>query len=112
MLSTTLSFWMTPSRLFPARGLAIAYSADKIITDLRSRYVLGNSPTSPAKNGSYPQGFRYGRSVAAWRATPYSGAQLRLPLDVRRDDLAVRSGIACFCRFRTSDHGAMTVFYL
>jgi VWFA-related protein len=40
-------------RLFPTNGMAIADFADKIITDLRNRYVLGFSPTDPAKDGRY-----------------------------------------------------------
>ncbi len=40
-------------RLFPTMGMPVADFADKIITDLRNRYVLGYSPTNPAKDGRY-----------------------------------------------------------
>jgi VWFA-related protein len=40
-------------RLFPTMGMPIADFADKIITDLRNRYVLGYSPTNAAKDGRY-----------------------------------------------------------
>jgi Ca-activated chloride channel family protein len=40
-------------RLFPTNGMPVADFADKIITDLRNRYVLGYSPTNPAKDGRY-----------------------------------------------------------
>ncbi|HEY1757275.1 MAG TPA: VWA domain-containing protein [Bryobacteraceae bacterium] len=40
-------------RLFPTNGMAVADFAEKIITDLRNRYVLGYSPTNPAKDGRY-----------------------------------------------------------
>jgi VWFA-related protein len=40
-------------RLFPTNGMPVADFADKIITDLRNRYVLGYAPTNPAKDGRY-----------------------------------------------------------
>jgi Ca-activated chloride channel family protein len=40
-------------RLFPTMGMPIADFADKIITDLRNRYVLGYAPTNAAKDGRY-----------------------------------------------------------
>jgi len=43
----------TGGRMFPTQGMPIADFADKIITDLRNRYVLGFSPTNPAKDGRY-----------------------------------------------------------
>jgi Ca-activated chloride channel family protein len=43
----------TGGRMFPTEGMPIADFADKIITDLRNRYVLGYSPTNPVKDGRY-----------------------------------------------------------
>ena len=40
-------------RLFPTMGMPIADFAEKIITDLRNRYVLGYAPTNAAKDGRY-----------------------------------------------------------
>jgi Ca-activated chloride channel family protein len=40
-------------RLFPTNGMPISDFAEKIITDLRNRYVLGYSPTDPTKDGRY-----------------------------------------------------------
>jgi Ca-activated chloride channel homolog len=40
-------------RLFPTNGNFIADFADKIITDLRNRYVVGFSPTNAVKDGRY-----------------------------------------------------------
>ncbi len=40
-------------RLFPTMGMPIADFAEKIITDLRNRYVLGYSPTNASKDGRY-----------------------------------------------------------
>jgi len=40
-------------RLFPTNGMPVGDFADKIITDLRNRYVLGYSPTNPSKDGRY-----------------------------------------------------------
>jgi Ca-activated chloride channel family protein len=43
----------TGGRMFPTEGLPIADFADKIITDLRNRYVLGYSPTNAARDGKF-----------------------------------------------------------
>jgi len=41
-------------RMFPPTGIGTIYDfADKVIIDLRNRYVLGFSPTNAAKDGSY-----------------------------------------------------------
>jgi VWFA-related protein len=41
----------TGGRVFPTNGMRIGDFADKIITDLRNRYVLSYSPTNPARDG-------------------------------------------------------------
>ena len=43
----------TGGRMFPTNGLPIQDFADKIVTDLRNRYVLGYAPTNPAKDGRF-----------------------------------------------------------
>ena len=43
----------TGGRMFPTNGLPISDFADKIITDLRNRYVLGYTPTNAAKDGRF-----------------------------------------------------------
>lgn len=41
----------TGGRVFPQNGMRIADFADKIITDLRNRYVISYSPTNAARDG-------------------------------------------------------------
>lgn len=69
-------------RLFPTAGMPIADFADKIITDLRNRYVLGFSPTNPAKDGRYhrlevklapPKGLP--KLSAHWKTGYYAASQ-------------------------------------
>src|SRR5215469_15816444 len=43
----------TGGRAFPANGMPLPYFAQKIITDLRNRYVLGFSPTDHTRDGRY-----------------------------------------------------------
>lgn len=43
----------TGGRMFPTQGMPIADFADKIVTDLRNRYMLGYSPSNAAKDGKY-----------------------------------------------------------
>ncbi len=69
-------------RLFPTMGMPIADFADKIITDLRNRYVLGYAPTNPAKDGRYhrlevklapPKGLP--KLSAHWKTGYYAAAE-------------------------------------
>jgi Ca-activated chloride channel family protein len=69
-------------RLFPTMGMPIADFADKIITDLRNRYVLGFSPANPVKDGHYhrlevklvpPKGLP--KLSAHWKTGYYSASQ-------------------------------------
>lgn len=43
----------TGGRMFPTQGMPIGDFADKIITDLRNRYMIGYSPSNAAKDGRY-----------------------------------------------------------
>jgi VWFA-related protein len=43
----------TGGRLFPARGMSLGDFADKIVIDLRNRYVLGYAPSDAARDGRY-----------------------------------------------------------
>ena len=40
-------------RLFPMNGLPMKDFAEKVVIDLRNRYMLGYAPTNPAKDGRY-----------------------------------------------------------
>lgn len=69
-------------RLFPLRGQPLRDFADKVIIDLRNRYVLGFQPTNPAKDGKYhrlevklapPRGL--GRLSAHWKTGYYAATQ-------------------------------------
>jgi Ca-activated chloride channel homolog len=43
----------TGGRLFPGLGMSLGDFADKIVIDLRNRYLLGYSPTDLARDGRY-----------------------------------------------------------
>jgi Ca-activated chloride channel family protein len=43
----------TGGHAFPAGGMPLSYFAQKIITDLRNRYILGFSPTDRTRDGRY-----------------------------------------------------------
>lgn len=69
-------------RLFPLRGQPLRDFADKVIIDLRNRYVLGYQPTNPAKDGKYhrlevklapPKGL--GKLSAHWKTGYYAATQ-------------------------------------
>jgi Ca-activated chloride channel family protein len=44
---------LSGGRLYPLSGLPLREFADKVVIDLRNRYMLGYSPTNPAKDGKY-----------------------------------------------------------
>jgi Ca-activated chloride channel homolog len=44
---------LSGGRLYPLSGLPLKEFADKVVIDLRNRYMLGYSPTNPAKDGKY-----------------------------------------------------------
>ena len=69
-------------RLFPTAGLPLREFADKVIIDLRNRYMLGFTPTNPAKDGKYhrlevkllpPKGL--GKLSAHWKLGYYAPSQ-------------------------------------
>ena len=69
-------------RLFATGGMQLRDFADKVIIDLRNRYVLGFSPTNPAHDGRYhrlevklmpPKGL--GKLSAHWKTGYYSPNQ-------------------------------------
>ena len=73
----------TGGRAFPAEGMPLSYFAQKIITDLRNRYVLGFAPTDRARDGRYhhvevklvpPRGLPAKLNVH-WRVGYYAPAQ-------------------------------------
>jgi Ca-activated chloride channel homolog len=73
----------TGGRAFPAGGMPLPYFAQKIITDLRNRYVLGFSPTERTRDGRYhhlevklvpPRGLPAKLNVH-WRVGYYAPAQ-------------------------------------
>jgi Ca-activated chloride channel family protein len=43
----------TGGRMFPALGMSLGDFADKIVIDLRNRYLLGYAPTDAARDGRY-----------------------------------------------------------
>jgi len=43
----------TGGRMFPAVGMSMGDFADKIVIDLRNRYMLGYTPTDAARDGRY-----------------------------------------------------------
>jgi Ca-activated chloride channel family protein len=43
----------TGGRMFPAVGMSLGDFADKIVIDLRNRYVLGYTPTDATRDGRY-----------------------------------------------------------
>jgi Ca-activated chloride channel family protein len=43
----------TGGRMFPAVGMSMGDFADKIVVDLRNRYMLGYTPTDAARDGRY-----------------------------------------------------------
>ena len=69
-------------RLFATQGMPIRDFADKVIIDLRNRYMLGFSPTNPAKDGKYhrlevkllpPKGL--GKLSAHWKTGYYAASK-------------------------------------
>jgi Ca-activated chloride channel family protein len=44
---------LTGGRMFPGVGMSLGDFADKIVIDLRNRYMLGYTPTDPARDGRY-----------------------------------------------------------
>ncbi len=43
----------TGGRMFPGVGMSLGDFADKIVVDLRNRYLLGYTPTDPARDGRF-----------------------------------------------------------
>ena len=73
----------TGGRAFPAGDMPLPYFAQKIVTDLRNRYVLGFSPTDRGRDGRYhhvevklapPRGLPAKLNVH-WRAGYYAPLQ-------------------------------------
>ncbi len=69
-------------RMFPMNGLPLREFADKVVIDLRNRYMLGFQPTNAAKDGKYhrlevkllpPKGL--GKLSAHWKTGYYAPSQ-------------------------------------
>jgi Ca-activated chloride channel family protein len=73
---------LSGGRLFPTAGMQLRDFAEKVVIDLRNRYMLGFSPTNPAKDGRYhrlevklapPKGL--GKLSAHWKTGYYAASQ-------------------------------------
>jgi Ca-activated chloride channel homolog len=72
----------TGGRMFPALGMSLGDFADKIVIDLRNRYLLGYAPSNAARDGRYhhiavklapPRGLP--RITAHWRTGYYAPSE-------------------------------------